>query len=206
MHTICFVTCLYLLIRQIMKIPITFASKLNATHLANVKNTWCTWAAKSLELLVSDLVCDVRHSKSAQYALLVTVEKSKIKTGFAEKMEILTKIGVDELVAEFNKDPNIPTARRAEKSPTTGKPLVGGESVTLLMCIEVTMLRIHLCRRSGRHGFHVRGGHRGQCDHRHHCTCRYRRPRVFGLEEGYKKGDIRDYPNILGQDRRHQCR
>ena len=98
MHTICFVTCLYLLIRQIMKIPITFASKLNATHLASVKNTWCTWAAKSLELLVSDLVCDVRHSKSAQYALLVTVEKSKIKTGFAEKMEILTKIGVDELV------------------------------------------------------------------------------------------------------------
>ena len=148
MHTICFVTCLYLLIRQIMRIPITFASKLNATHLASVKNTWCTWAAKSLELLVSDLVCDVRHrqSESAQYALLVTVEKSKIKTGFAEKMEILKKMGVDELVAEFNKNPNIPTAKRAEKSPTTGKPLVGGESVTLLMCIEVTMLFIRLCR------------------------------------------------------------
>ena len=127
MHTVCFVICVYLLIRQIMKISITFASKLNAAHLASVKNTWCAWAAKSLEMLVSDLVCEVRRrrSKSAQYALLVTVEKSKIKTGFSEKMEILTKMGVDALVTEFNKDPNIPTARRAEKSPTTGKPAVG---------------------------------------------------------------------------------
>ena len=107
MHTVCFVICLYLLILQIMKIRVAFASKLNAAHLASVKNTWCAWAAKSLEMLVSDLVCEVRRrpkrrrSKSAQYALLVTVEKSKIKTGFSEKMEVLTKMDVDALVTEF---------------------------------------------------------------------------------------------------------